>query len=280
MYTNSFFNNKQFFHIIIRNLSSSVFFLLLIAAMTLYCGCKGGSSSDGDPVLAGDGKNIPITPIESDSQTPAEQTQNDPVVTPNSTVNTSVVPKTKATNTPSMAPTPNPNQSGGKKGATTYYPPAASTQSNKPAAIVAENTPAPIYTPPATNKSTPVYTPPAKTEPDPIPVQPVAAETPKSTKADPAAPTINRNKIKVDLQQKLIDLSRKPRDSRLMSDIRGYFASTKQAGVISTDKRQYSVEQYLVTINMSGEMDIHIKDINVDNTGKITQISIEQTELK
>lgn len=280
MYTNSFFDNKRFFHIIIRNLSSGGYFLLFIAMIISYSGCKGGSSSDGDPVLAGDGKNIPITPMESEPQTPAEQPQSDPLATPNPTTNTSTAPNTKATNTPATVSTPNPNQNSGKKGATTYYPPATSTQSNKPAAIVAENTPAPVYTPPATNKSTPVYTPPAKTDPDPTPVQPVAIETPKSTKAPPAAPTINSNKIKVDLQRKLIDLSRKPRDSRLMSDIRGYFASTKQAGVISTDKRQYSVEQYLVTINMSGEMDIHITDIDVDNTGKITRISIEQTELK
>ena len=280
MYTNSFLNHTQFFNIIINNILSKKPFLLLFATIILYSSCKGGQSSDGDPVLAGDGKNIPITPMESEAQTPVEQAQNDPIPTPNPTVNASTMPNTKATNTPSMVTTPNPNQSSSKKGATTYYPPATSTPSNKPAAIVAENTPTPVYTPPATNKSTPIYTPPAKTEPDPIPVQPVAAETPKSSKAPPAAPTINRNKIKVDLQQKLIDLSHKPRDSRLMSDIRAYFASTKQAGVISTDKRQYSVEQYLVTVNMSGEMDIHITDINVDNTGKITQISIEQTELK
>ncbi|MBK8473710.1 MAG: hypothetical protein IPL33_16995 [Sphingobacteriales bacterium] len=82
MYTNYSFGNKRFFHIIIRSLSSGGYFLLLIAMIISYSGCKGGSSSDGDPVLAGDGKNIPITPMESEPQTPAEQPQSDPSLPP------------------------------------------------------------------------------------------------------------------------------------------------------------------------------------------------------
>ena len=261
----------QFFHTAICRLLSGYLLLILGLVISLHSSCKSGSSGDGDPVLSGNDKMVPVTPISDDSPIPGEQTD-EPVATttttPDPLKNTTLPSGNAKTAKINTNPSPASNPSSAAQVVKTY-PPANNANPITPAAVVAE------VTKPA-DKPASVYTPPVKTDP----ALPVAAETPKPTKVLPAAPAINRNKIKVDLQQKLIELSRKPRDSRLMSDIRGYFANTKQAGVISTDKRQYSVEQYLVTVNMSGEMDIHVADINVDNAGKITQLSIEQTELK
>ncbi len=104
-------------------------------------------------------------------------------------------------------------------------------------------------------------------------------ETSSSATTVATSSNINKNKIKTNLEQNLMDLSRNPRNVRIISDIKDYFDNTTQKGIIETDKGKYSVEQYITTLNLSGAMDIKISSITVDNAGKVSHVVIEATKL-
>lgn len=106
----------------------------------------------------------------------------------------------------------------------------------------------------------------------------IAAEC-KAGKTNSPPLGANKNKIKTNLEQNLMDLSRNPRNLRIISDIKEHFDNVTQKGVISTEKGKYSVEQYITKLNLSGAMDIQITDLSIDNDGKVSDVEIEETKL-
>lgn len=122
-------------------------------------------------------------------------------------------------------------------------------------------------------KPTPTSTPKPQPKPSVLPKE----EPVISTKAPS---NVNKRNIQSDLQENMMDLSNKPRDQKLMANIKSYFQSVSQKGVIVSETGTYSVDQYIAKLNLSGSHDIQITNLNLNDEGQVIRVELEETKLE